>query len=111
MLPLPKKRIRLGINGYWNFSYITDNTQAVYILYGLDKVVLYVGHTERLLSRLQSHLRKYKSEIIAIDYITKDNLCAGDTGMRELEKILYYLLEPKYCKKKIIPETIYHVKL
>jgi hypothetical protein len=107
------KNIPMGQNGHFDLHRITDKTQAVYILYGSNREVLYVGYTEQLFVRLKTHLNNYKNEIEAIDYITDEGrsfASSGNMHMRELEKVLYSLLRPKYCKKKIIPETLYHVR-
>lgn len=81
------------------YQELTDDTVAVYILRGSNDQVLYVGFTE--------HLR---DEIHTIEYITKRDSGLGDVYLRELEKILYYVLRPKYSSKKIVPQTMYRMR-
>ncbi|MEC2292685.1 GIY-YIG nuclease family protein [Bacillus licheniformis] len=95
---------------YWWQSYERfGDIEAVYILRGEKDEVLYVGYTAKLKTRLEQHLYgPFRDEIKAIEYIAEDKIPMK--YMIELEKILYFLLKPRYCKKKILPHTMYSMK-
>ncbi|MEX3625144.1 GIY-YIG nuclease family protein [Viridibacillus arvi] len=89
------------------YEKMTDELEAVYILRGENEEVLYVGYSTQLKKRLTTHLYgSFKDEIKTIEYIPNERM-QGNVFIMELEKILYYLLKPKYSKKKIYPHTLH----
>lgn len=98
---------QLCYNNFSSYSYenLTDKTMGVYILFGEEEEVLYVGYSSQLKKRIISQVNNshFKDEIVSIHYIINDNQIEAIN----LEKILYFLLKPKYCKKKINPENYY----
>jgi hypothetical protein len=87
---------------YMRYEELSDDLEAVYILYGDNETVLYVGYTAKLRTRLSQHMYRFKDEVKSIYYCTNRGM-----NLRELEKILYFLLKPKYSSKKILPESMY----
>lgn len=97
---------RVDWHSYMFYKELADDLEAVYVLRDRNEEVLYVGHTTQLKKRLTKHLYSpFENEIESIDYLVKDKM-----NLRELEKILYFFLKPKYSNKKIIPHTLYQMK-
>lgn len=100
------------VNLYWysfrTYKELSENLESVYVLRGQNDEVLYVGYFSRLKIGLIQHLHgPFRDEIMSVDYIV--NQQRGNKPIRELEKIPYYLLKPKYFKKKILPKTLYQM--
>ncbi len=103
-------QVRTDYHAWMSYTPLSDDITGVYILRGIKGEALYVGYTTQLKRRLASHMSKhYRDEIKTVDYIVCNHRNGGMNAL-ELEKILYYLLRPKYSKKKILPDHYYTMK-
>ena len=93
---------------WYEYKELTEETMGVYILFGVGEKVLYVGYSTQLRKRIETQVNRahFKDEIVSIHYIIFDKQLEAIN----MEKILYFLLKPKYSMKKIFPKKYYTMR-
>lgn len=82
----------------------------VYVMYGKNKEVLYVGQTRNMKLRMAQHFgsqrEKWKSEVVKIEYMN----CYNEVDMNIYEIYLINKLKPKYNKSFVYDcDTLLHL--